>query len=129
MGQSTQQPGESEQTSPPSRKFAKLQAVRNLIDEEFAEKQAMAIVETIEDARGELATQAGMERMETALRSDMERMEASLRSDLRNEIEKLELRLRAEMNNLRADMQAEFKRLYWYIPLVMGAVVGILKFT
>ena len=111
MGQSTQKSGEREQTAPPPRKFAKLQAVRNLIDEKIPEKQAMAIVETIADARDGLATQAGMEKMETALRGDMH-----------NEIEKAELRI-------RADIQTEFKRLYWYIPAIMGAVIGILKFT
>lgn len=114
MGQSTQKSGEREQASPLSHRFAKLQAVRNLIEEKFPEKQAMAIVETIEDAHGEFATKV----------------------DLHNEIEKSELRIRADMEGIRADMermradiQAEFKRLYWYIPLVMGAVVGILKFT
>ncbi len=82
----------------------------------------MAIVEIIADARDGLATQAGMEKMEVALRSDMERMINSLRSEMRNNMEKMELRI-------RADVQAEFKRLYWYIPAVMGAVIGILKFT
>ena len=169
MEQPTRKPDESEQASPHAHPFDKLQAVRNLIGEEFPEQQAMAIVETIEDARGGFATQAGMEKMEialhsdmekmevalrsdmekmetalrsdmekmeTALRSDMERVESTLRSDMRNEIEKAELRLRAEMGEMRAnmekmraDIQDEFKRLYWYIPLIMGAVIGILKFT
>ena len=80
------------------------------------------IVETIADARDGFATQAGMEKMEVALRDDMERMETSLRGDMRNEIEQSELRI-------RADIQTEFKRLYWYIPAVMGAVIGILKLT
>ncbi|MDE0152277.1 MAG: hypothetical protein OXN23_00215 [Gammaproteobacteria bacterium] len=151
MGQSSQQSGEREQTAPPPHKFAKLRAVRNLVDEKIPEKQAMAIVETIEDARSGFATQAGMEKMEVALRSDMEKMETSLRSDMekmetslrsdmkrmidslrsemRHDMEKLELRMRADMESLRADVQAEFKRLYWFIPLVMGVVVGILKIT
>ena len=111
MEQPSQKSSEREQAAPPPHKFAKLQAVRNLIDEKIPEKQAMAIVETIEDARSGFATQAGMEKMEVALRNDMH-----------NEIEKAELRI-------RADIQTEFKRLYWYIPAVMGAVIGILKFT
>lgn len=129
MGQSSQQSGEREQTAPPPHKFAKLRAVRNLVDEKIPEKQAMAIVETIEDARSGFATQAGMEKMETSLRSDMKRMIDSLRSEMRHDMEKLELRMRADMESLRADVQAEFKRLYWFIPLVMGVVVGILKIT
>ena len=122
MEQPSQKSGEHEQAAPPPRKFAKLRAVRNLIDEKIPEKQAMAIVETIADARDGFATQVGMEKMEVALRDDMERMETSLRGDMHNEIEKSELRI-------RADIQTEFKRLYWYIPAVMGAVIGILKFT
>ena len=151
MEQPFQKSGEREQTSPHAHPFDKLQAVRKLTGEKFPEKQAMAIVETIEDACDGLATQVGMERMELALRSDMERMElalrgdmermeaslrgdmerveTSLRGDMCNEIEKVELRLRADMGGMRADIQAEFKRFYWYIPVVMGTVVGILKFT
>ena len=162
MGQSSQQSGEREQAAPPPHKFAKLRAVRNLVDEKIPEKQAMVIVETIEDAHSGFATQAGMEKMEVALRSDMEKMEVALRSDMekmetslrsdmekmetslrsdmkqmidslrsemRHDMEKLELRMRADMESLRADVQAEFKRLYWFIPLVMGVVVGILKIT
>ena len=37
--------------------------------------------------------------------------------------------MRANMEKMRADIQDEFKRLYWYIPLIMGVVIGILKFT
>ncbi|MCY3852135.1 MAG: hypothetical protein OXG03_00945 [Gammaproteobacteria bacterium] len=125
MEQPFQKSGEREQAAPPPHKFDKLRAVRNLIDEKIPEKQAMAVVETIADARDGLATQAGMEKMETSLRGDMH-----------NEIEKSELRIRADMERIRADMekiradiQAEFKRFYWYIPVVMGAVIGILKFT
>lgn len=118
MEQPSQKSGEHEQAAPPPRKFAKLRAVRNLIDEKIPEEQAMAIVETIADAHDGFATQAGMERMETSLRGDMH-----------NEIEKSELRIRTDMAGMRADIQAEFKRLYWYIPAVMVAVIGILKFT
>lgn len=151
MEQPTQKPGAHKRAAPHPRQFDKLRAVRNLIDEKIPEKQAMTIVETIEDARGGFATQAGMEkmevslrgdmekmetslrddmeRMETSLRGDMERMEASLRSDLCSDMEKVELRIRADMEKMRADTQAEFKRLYWYIPAVMGVMVGILKIT
>ena len=51
MGQSSQQSDEREQAAPHAHPFDKLQSVRNLIGEKFPEKQAMAIVETIEDAR------------------------------------------------------------------------------
>ena len=129
MSQSTQKSGEREQASRHAHPFDKLQAVRDLISEEFPEKQAVAIVEIIEDARGGVAMQASMEEMGVAMQASMEEMGVALHSDMRNEIEKAELRLRAEMNSMRADIQAEFKRLYWYIPLVMGAVIGILKFT
>lgn len=85
----------------------------------------MTIVETIEDARGGFATQAGMEKMEVTLRSDlrndMEMMELRLRADMQS--------LRADMQSVRADMQADFKKLYLYIPAVMGVMVGILKIT
>ena len=158
MEQPSQKSGTHKRAAPQPHEFDKLRSVRNLIGEEFPEKQAMAIVETVEDACSGFATQAGMEKMEVALRSDMEkmevalrsdmermevtlrsdmeRMEAALRSDLRSDMEKMELRIRADMEGMRADMeeryakvQVELKGLYWYIPLVMGAVVGILKIT
>lgn len=89
---------------PHSPNFDTLKAVRSLKNAEFGDKQAMTLVETFQDAQSELATKADLEKMELALRSDMEKMGLSI----------------------RADMHAELKKLYWYIPLVVGVIASIL---
>lgn len=121
MGQSSQQSGEREQTAPPPHKFAKLRAVRNLVDEKIPEKQAMAIVETIEDARSGFATQAGMEKMEVALRSDMEKMETSLRSDMG----KIETSVRTGLRDLENRMTI---RMGGLMVIGIGVLLSLQRF-
>ena len=59
-----------------------------------------------------------MEKMELRLRADMEKREAGIRVDMHD--------LRADMHDMHAKMHAELKRLYWYIPVVVGVVVSLL---
>lgn len=73
----------------------------------FNEDQVEAIVEVIDEAQYNLVTKDDLNQAVGGLRTDMEKMEL----------------------RMRADIQADFKRLYWYIPAVMGAMVGILKIT
>ena len=49
-------------------------------------------------------------------------MEFGIRADMGE----MELRLQGEIKDLRADMLAEFKRLYWYIPLIIGVAASLL---
>ncbi len=58
-------------TQPPPA-FDTLQAVRKLKNAEFGEKQAVTLVETLQDAQNELATKVDLEQMELRLRSDFE---------------------------------------------------------
>ena len=80
----------------------------------FNEDQAEAIVEAIDEAQYNLVTKDDLNQAVGGLRTDMEKME---------------LRMRANMESMRANIQDDFKRLYWYIPAVMAAMVGILKIT
>ena len=92
--------------------------MKTLRSAEFSEDQAGAMVEAIDDAQRHLATKGDLNQAVGELRTDMEKMRLGLRADMES--------LRADMEGLRADMQADFKRLYWYIPLVMGVAVSIL---
>ena len=106
-------------------KFDTLKSMKALRAASFGENQAEAIVGVVDDAQRHLATKYDLERAVGGLHTDMGKMELGLRADM----EKMGLGLRADMEKMRADIQAEFKRLYWYIPIVMGVVVGILKIT
>ena len=88
----------------------------------FSEDQAGVMVEAIDGARRPFATKSDMEEMGHGLRTDIQKMESRIRADM----EKMELCLRGEIKDLRADMQAGFKRLYWYIPLVIGVAASLL---
>lgn len=100
---------------PKAPNFGTLHAVRNLKNAEFGDKQAVTLVETLQDAQSELATRANVENTGLALRTDMEKMELRIRRDL----EKMELRIRGDMEKMelriRADMEAGFSRLSWQI--------------
>ena len=56
--------------TPPN--FDTLRAVRNLKKAEFGDKQAVTLVETLQDAQSELATKADLAEMEFRLRGEME---------------------------------------------------------
>ena len=100
--------------TPPN--FDTLQAVRNLKNAEFGEKQAVTLVETLQDAQNRLATKADLEQMELALRSDMERMESGIRADMG----KMELRL-------RSDFDSRFTSLYRFLLIGGGVMTAILS--
>ena len=70
-----------EQTIPRVPKFDTLRAVGKLKNAEFGEKQAVTLVETIQDAQSELATKADLEKVASDLRAEMGKMELRLRSD------------------------------------------------
>lgn len=99
-------------TTPRPPNFDTLKAVRNLKNAEFGDKQAVTLIETLQDAQSELATRADLEKTELALRTDMEKMESSLRHGMK----------RME-SNLRAEMEARFSRLSWQISAHTSAAV------
>ena len=127
-------------------KFDTLRAIRSLKNAEFAEKQAMTLVETIRDAQSELATRSDVERSEAALRGDVERSEAALRSDMekmetgiRHDMKEMEVGIRHDMKEmetgirhdmkemelrLRGEMEARFHKLSWHIFAVAGGATG-----
>ena len=98
----------------PIQNFDKLKIMKALRSATFNEDQAEAIVEAIDEAQYNLVTKDDLNQAVGGLRTDMEKME---------------LRMRANMESMRANIQDDFKRLYWYIPAVMAAMVGILKIT
>lgn len=148
MKPSTQEPvatpGANKPEAPHTPHFDKLRVMKSLQAATFSEDQAGAMVEAIDDAQRHLATKSDMEKMEYVLRTDMEKMESSIRADMqkmesgiRADMQKMESGLRADMkkmeSGLRTDMgkmelriQAEFKRLYWYIPIVIGVAASLL---
>ena len=93
-------PETREKTTSPPPAFDTLQAVRKLKNAEFGEKQAVTLVETLQDAQNELTTKADLGQMEFVLRSDMERTELALRSDMGE----MELRLRSDFENRFAEL-------------------------
>ena len=116
--------------------FDTMLAVENLKEAEFREQQAVAIVETIQDAQFELATredlQVGLERLELVLRSEfrteLENFRNELRTELRAEIGSLrgEINdLRGDVNNFRSDMQGQLATMYWRLLVGTGGMVGI----
>ena len=122
---------------PKAPNFGTLHAVRNLKNAEFGDKQAVTLVETLQDAQSELATRANVENTELALRTDMEKMESGIRHGMekmelgirrdlekmelriRGDLEKMELRIRGDLEKMelriRGDMEARFSRLSWQI--------------
>ena len=113
-------------TSPPPA-FDTLQAVRKLKNAEFGEKQAVTLVETLQDAQNELATRAGLGQIEFALRSDMERTELAIRGDM----ERMESSIRADMGKmelrLRSDLENRFISLHRFLLIGGGVMTAILS--
>ena len=103
-------------TIPKAPKFDTLQAVRKLKNAEFGEKQAVTLVETLQDAQNELATRADLEQMELALRSDMVKMESGIRADMG----KMEIRL-------RSDFESRFAELHRFLLIGGGVMTTILS--
>jgi len=94
--------------APQAPAFDTLKAARNLKNAEFGDKQAVTLVETIQDAQNELATKADLANTELALRTDMEKMGASLLG---------------EIQKLRGEMEARFNKLSWQILTATGGIV------
>ena len=105
----------------PIQNFDKLKIMKALRSATFNEDQAEAIVEAIDEAQYNLVTKDDLNQAVGGLRTDMEKMELRMRANMES--------MRANMESMRANIQDDFKRLYWYIPAVMAAMVGILKIT
>lgn len=110
--------------------FDTLKAARNLKNAEFGDKQAVTLVETIQDAQNELATKADLANTELALRTDMEKMEVGIRTDMekmeagiRADMEKMGASLLGEIQKLRGEMEARFNKLSWQILTATGGIV------
>ena len=147
MNPDAKKPGpaaEARKKTAPLPNFDTLGAVRKLKNAEFGDKQAVTLVETIQETQNELATRADVERTELALRSDMERTELALRGDLertelalRSDMEKMETSIRGDMKEmgasirgeiqeLRGEMNGRFATLYWRLLLGASVMTGIL---
>ena len=142
----------SKKPAPQAPAFDTLKAARNLKNAEFGDKQAVTLVETIQDAQNELATKADlantelalrtdMEKMEAGIRTDMEKMEAGIRTDMekmeagiRTDMEKMEAGIRTDMEKmgasllgeiqkLRGEMEARFNKLSWQVLTTTGGTV------
>lgn len=87
---------------PKAPNFDTLHAVRNLKNAEFGDKQAVTLVETLQDAQSELATRADVENTELALRTDMERMESGIRRDMEARFSKLSWQILASASGATA---------------------------
>ena len=119
-------PGTNGPEAPRVPHFDKLRTMKSLQAATFSEDQAEAMVEAIDDAQRYLATKSDMLAMKSDIQTSMEMMEARILTSM----EKMELRLRADMEKreagIRVDMHAELKKLYWYIPVVVGVVASLL---
>ena len=117
-------PDKRRQTPLPPPQFDTLQAVRNLKNAEFGDKQAVTLVETFQDAQSELATRADLEGTELALRTDLEKMESGIRHDM----ERMESGILQDMermeSRLRGEMDARFNKLSWQILAGTGGTAG-----
>ena len=118
---------------PPSPNFDTLKVSESLKKAKFGDRQAMTLVEIIQDAQAGLATKADLERMETGTRNDMEKLETGIRHDMekletgiRNDMEKMGAGIRKDMEagfhhlekmvlNLRGDMEAGFQKIIWFL--------------
>ena len=92
---------------PKAPNFGTLHAVRNLKNAEFGDKQAVTLVETLQDAQSELATRADVENTELALRTDLEKTGLALRTDL----EKTGLALRTDMERMESGIRGDMERM------------------
>ncbi len=101
--------------APQAPAFDTLKAARNLKNAEFGDKQAVTLVETIQDAQNELATKADL----AALRADWANTELALRTDM----EKMEASLLGEIQKLRGEMEAKFNKLSWQVLTTTGGMV------
>ena len=97
-------PGTNGPEAPRVPHFDKLRTMKSLQAATFSEDQAEAMVEAIDDAQRYLAT-----------KSDM----LAMKSDILASMEKMELRL-------RVDMHAELKKLYWYVPVMLGVATSLI---
>ena len=70
--------------TPPN--FDTLAVVRKLKDANFEDKQAMALVETLQDSQVALATKDDLAQLESNLRHEMVQMENRLRHDINRDI-------------------------------------------
>lgn len=120
-------PDQREKTAPPPPLFDTLRAVERLKNAEFGEKQAVTLVETLQDVQNELATRADLEKTGFALRGDMEKMESGIRismekmeSGIRNDMVKMELRL-------RSDFESQFVSLHRFLLIGGGVMTTILS--
>ena len=104
-------PGTNGPEAPRVPHFDKLRTMKSLQAATFSEDQAEAMVEAIDDAQRYLATKSDIQ-------TSMEKMELRLQGDIKD--------LRTEMHDMHAKMHAELKRLYWYIPVVVGIAVSLL---
>ena len=115
-------PGTNGPEAPRVPHFDKLRTMKSLQAATFSEDQ----VEAIDDAQRYLATKSDMLAMKSDIQTSMEMMEARILTSM----EKMERRLRADMEKreagIRVDMHAELKKLYWYIPVVVGVVASLL---
>ncbi len=109
-------PDQREKATPPPPSFDTLRAVERLKNAEFGEKQAVTLVETLQNVQSELATRADLEKTELALRGDMEKMESSIRADM----VKMELRL-------RSDFESQFVSLHRFLLIGGGVMTAILS--
>ena len=129
------------QATRPTPNFDTLKVSESLKKAEFGEKQAVTLVEIIQDAQAELATKVDLERTEFALRGDMEKMRLALRGDM----EKMETGIRRDMEagfhglekmvlNLRVDTEAGFRRveagsqrIAWLLMSAIVAATGVIS--
>lgn len=110
-------PGRSQaQAIPKAPNFDTMQSVGRLKNANFEDKQAVTLVETIQDAQVLLATRDDLARTELALRSDVEKMEAGIRSDMekmeagiRGDMAKMETGIRSDMAKMEAGIRSDIE--------------------
>ena len=126
-------------TLPRPPKFDTMRAVKNLKEANLQERQAVAIIETIQDTQAELATGADLKVTRTELRAEMGAMKAemgamktelkaemgAMKAELKADIDRLGLTLRGEMQAQHSEIQAQFATMYWRFLLGVGVIVGI----
>lgn len=131
-------PDQREKAAPPPPLFDTLRAVERLKNAEFGEKQAVTLVETLQDVQNELATRADLEKTEFALRGDMEKMESGIRADMekmesgiRISMEKMESGIRSDMVKmelrLRSNFESQFVSLHRFLLIGGGVMTAILS--
>ncbi len=137
MKPSTQEPvatpGANKPEAPHTPHFDKLRVMKSLQAATFSEDQAGAMVGAIDDAQRPLTIKSDMEKIEFGLHTDIQKMESRIRTDIqkmeyriRADIRGMESRIRTDIGEMELRLQAEFKKLYWYIPLVIGVTASLL---